>query len=183
MAHFQTCREQSRTTLPDLWLLSDERNDRHLDNALRRLPRGSGFIFRHYHLEAQARRERFQRLTKLARACGHMVVLSGDLRTARAWGADGTYGPARPPASGLLHLATAHDLAEIAAANRSGADAVLLSPVFPTRSHPGGTVLGPLRFRLLAAKAQMPVIALGGMTCATARRLGWLRWAAIDGLS
>ena len=31
-----------------------------------------------------------------------------------------------------------------------GADAVLLSPVFPTRSHPGAPVLGPVRFRLLA---------------------------------
>jgi thiamine-phosphate pyrophosphorylase len=29
----------------------------------------------------------------------------------------------------------------------------------------------------------MPVIALGGMTSPTARRLDWPRWAAIDGLS
>jgi thiamine-phosphate pyrophosphorylase len=29
----------------------------------------------------------------------------------------------------------------------------------------------------------MPVIALGGMTRKTVRRLEWPRWAAIDGLS
>lgn len=85
--------------------------------------------------------------------------------------------------AGLVHIATAHGMAEIAAANRSRAAALLLSPVFETRSHPGGAVLGPLRFRLLAAKARMPVIALGGMSRTSARRLAWPRWAAIDGLS
>ena len=71
----------------------------------------------------------------------------------------------------------------IAAARRSGADAVMLSPVFPTRSHPGSRALGPLRFRLMAARAGIPVIALGGMNRITAKRLAWPRQAAIDGLS
>jgi thiamine-phosphate pyrophosphorylase len=52
--------------------------------------------------------------------------------------------------------------------------------VFPTRSHPGGKVLGPLRFRLLAARARLPVIALGGMDARRASRLGTPAWAAID---
>lgn len=169
--------------LPELWLLSDARNDAMLEDALRRLPRGSGFVFRHYHLPAGERQARFAQLARLARACGHLTILSGDPATASRWGADGTYGPVRTPVPGLIHLATAHDMAEIAAANRTQADALLLSPVFPTRSHPGGGVLGPIRFRLLAARAQMPVIALGGMTRRNACRLDWPRWAAIDGLS
>ena len=60
---------------------------------------------------------------------------------------------------------------------------MLLSPVFATRSHPGGGTLGPVRFRLLARQARLPVIALGGMNAAKARALRWKRWAAIDGLS
>ncbi len=60
---------------------------------------------------------------------------------------------------------------------------MLLSPVFPTRSHPDARTLGPTRFRLLARRANMPVIALGGMDQRGADRLGWDRWAAIDGLS
>ena len=59
----------------------------------------------------------------------------------------------------------------------------LLSPVFPTRSHSGARALGPVRFRLLAARAAMPVIALGGLNPRAASRLRWHRWAAIDGLS
>jgi thiamine-phosphate pyrophosphorylase len=80
-----------------------------------------------------------------------------------------------------LKLVTAHSLREIAAARRARADAIVLSPVFATRSHPGARTLGPLRLRLLAARAGLPVIALGGMNAARARRIG-CRWAAIDGL-
>lgn len=166
----------ARQPFPALWLISDARNDAGLERALARLPRGSGFIFRHYHLPPVERRARFAMLARAARARGHMVVLAGDARMARRWGADAAYGAGQT-------LATAHSLNELAAANRRGAMAVLLSPVFATRSHPGAATLGPVRFRLLAARAIAPVIALGGMNRDSARRLKWHRWAAIDGLT
>lgn len=75
---------------------------------------------------------------------------------------------------------TAHSLREIRRATR--ADAIVLSPVFATRSHPGVAPLGSVRFRLLAQRAATPVIALGGMTARRAAALG-TGWAAIDGLS
>ncbi|OCC23848.1 thiamine phosphate synthase [Croceicoccus estronivorus] len=176
---------KSRQTLPHLWLLSDARNEAFLVRSLKHLPRGSGFIFRHYHLSRPERRRRFRTLSRIARRYGHTVVLAGETRLARAWRADGAYGPpkALQNASRMLHLATAHDLTEIGQANRSMANAVLLSPVFPTRSHPGARPLGPARFRLLAARSRIPVIALGGMTADRARRLAWPAWAAIDGLA
>jgi thiamine-phosphate pyrophosphorylase len=176
-------RDQS---LPDIWLISDQRNDAGLERALRRLPRGSGFIYRHYHLGDPERWARFRALRRVARACGHVVILADSALTATEWGADGIYGQPRslwPRRAGLMHLATAHDMNEIGLANRLGADAILLSPVFATRSHPGGSVLGSVRFRLLAAHAQVPVIALGGMNSHHAQHLRWDRWAAIDGLS
>jgi thiamine-phosphate pyrophosphorylase len=40
-----------------------------------------------------------------------------------------------------------------------------------------------VRFRLLAARAGVTVIALGGMTRRRAGRLRTPRWAAIDGIS
>lgn len=177
------CRQPA---LPSLWLISDERNDAVLEAALARLPRGSGFVFRHYHLPDPARGARFLELRRRARRGGHMVVLADSAVTAAEWGADGIYGSPRalwPRRDGLVRLATAHSSAEIGMANRLGADAILLSPVFPTRSHPDAATLGPVRFRLLARLARSPVIALGGMSMAGARRLDWPRWAAIDGLS
>ena len=190
MAAFSIARRYSANvanlqTLPDLWLLSDERNDAKIEAALARLPRGSGFIFRHYHLAPTERLARFENLSELARKRDHRVILADTPVLAKKWRADGVYGPASrmPRDNSLLKLVTAHDWKEIVAAERAGADAILLSPVFATASHPGAKTLGAVRFRLLARKTNIPVIALGGMTAATAKRLDWPRWAAIDGLS
>ena len=171
--------------LPRLWLLSDERNDARLEKALASLPRGNAFVFRHYHLAREERRQRFDALAAAARASDHLVILSGPADLAQAWAADGIYGPPGQVGKlpGLLRLATAHDAREIALANRAKFDGVFLSPVFPTRSHPDGAWLGVATFHELAARADMPVIALGGMTAGGAKTLDWPRWAAIDGLS
>ncbi|MBW8784151.1 MAG: thiamine phosphate synthase [Novosphingobium sp.] len=170
---------------PRLWLVSDARNDARLEAAVARLPRGSGVIFRHGHLGPVERRARFDQVARAARRCGHRIVLAGSPALARRWGADGAYGHPRLLARGpaMLRLATAHSLAEIAAARRARADAVLLSPVYATRSHPGGPPLGPVRFLLLACLAGLPVIALGGMTAMRAQLLPVHGWAAIDGLT
>lgn len=174
-----------QSSLPNLWLVSDARNDAAIERALARLPRGSGLVFRHYHLPPAERRAQFAALARKARRFGHVVVLSGDAREARRWDADGAYGAAPRLARGpaVLRLVTAHTLRELAQAHRARADAVLLSPAFPTASHPEGKVLGPIRFHLLAARSRVPVIALGGMTAHRARSYGIPHWAAIDGLS
>lgn len=175
---------RARQSLPLLWLLSDARNDAGLEQALAALPRGSGFVFRHYHLPATERAERFRLLAAAARAAGHVVLVSDEASVAGQWGADGVYGdPTRiAAAQGMLKLATAHDGDALAAAGRAGADGVFLSPVFPTRSHPEAEPLGIHGFHVLAQQSPVPVIALGGMTKARARELDWPRWGAIDGL-
>ncbi len=177
---------QQDQSFPSLWLISDARNDSVLELSLKRMPRGSGFIYRHYHLDEATRWERFLPLRRLARACDHWVILADSAQTAREWGADGTYGSTLshwPRRRDFIHLATVHSMRELALANLRGADAALISPVFATRSHPGGQVLGLARFHLLTKHAQMPVIALGGMDQRRSRALRWDRWAAIDGLN
>ncbi len=170
--------------LPALWLISDARNDAALEVALARLPRGSGLIFRHYHLPPAERRARFIALARAARARAGVVVLAGTMAQARAWGADGAYGSAARLTRGRagLRLVTAHCLRELGQARAARADLALLSPAFATRSHPGADPLGVQRWRALAGQARVPVAALGGMSAARARALGALRWAAIDGL-
>ncbi|HVV27031.1 MAG TPA: thiamine phosphate synthase [Rhizomicrobium sp.] len=63
-------------------------------------------------------------------------------------------------------------------------DAVFLSPVFPTQSHPGAPALTPVRAGLIAARAPVPVYALGGVTAQSAARLApaFSGIAAIGGL-
>jgi thiamine-phosphate pyrophosphorylase len=167
--------------VPRVVLLSDARNDHRLESAISRLSPGSALVFRHYHLLPPARRARFEALRRLCVRRGVLMLTAG---AARGWRADGRYGAPRDlaRASGL-RLATAHSLAEIGSAVRARASAILLSPVFPTRSHPGAPVLGPVRFMALARRSPLPVIALGGMTKRRAARLPVWGWAAIDGLA
>jgi thiamine-phosphate pyrophosphorylase len=159
--------------VPQVVLVSDARNDAVLERALRRLPAGAALVFRHYHLPPAARAQRLRQLARIAALRGVVVVQSGI-----------GYGPAHVVAGARgLRLATAHDLRDIGAAARAGAHAVLLSPVFATRSHPGAPAMGALRFNCLARLSPLPVLALGGMTRRRMRQVRSHGFAAIDGLS
>jgi thiamine-phosphate pyrophosphorylase len=170
---------QRRQPLPRLWLMTDERLP--LFVALERLPAGAGIVFRHYSLAEPERRALFEQVQLLARQRRQVLLLAGRAEQAQAWGADGNHG--RGPAYGL-HSAPVHGLAEIRAAEREGADLLFLSPVFATRSHPEAKPLGPAKFNLLARRASLPVIALGGMNAVRARRVREAYgWAGIDAWS
>ena len=159
-----------RHALPTLWLMTDERMGDRLFPALRRLPRGSGVVFRHYGLPRPERQALFERVERIARA-RRLMLLVGGLDHGRHRGAVS---------------APVHSLPERIAAERAGAQLLFVSPVFPTRSHPGARALGRVRFGLLVRGARVPVIALGGMTREGARSLsafGIHGWAAIDGLT
>ena len=167
-----------RQPLPRLWLMTDERQGRDLWNALERLPKGAGVVFRHYSLASGDRRRLFRAVRVVARRRRLVLLVAGSALA----GADGRHGVR---GRGLI-TAPAHDLPEVRAAERLGADLIFLSPVFPTRSHPGGRNLGRVRFGLIASRTATPIIALGGMTAERARglrALGAYGWAAIDAWS
>jgi len=165
-----------RQPLPSRWLMTDERLGTRLFGAIERLPEGAGIVLRHYSLAETERRTLFDQVR--ARRPDALVLLAGPSDDAQAWGADGSYG--RGPGEGL-RSAPAHGFAEIRAAEQAGAALVFLSPVFPTRSHPGAQTLGERRFAELAARTKLPVIALGGMDEARFAPLeGAYGWAGID---
>lgn len=171
-----------RDSWPSSWLLTDERQGDALWPALRRLPRGSGVVVRHYSLNEMDRRKLITRILGLARARGLIVLLSGT--TAEATRADGIY--LGSPTKTRMGLATAmgvHDLKEIRQAERAGATLVMLSPLFPTRSHPAKRALGIPRFVALTRATHLPVVALGGVDAHHTQlldRIGAYGWAGID---
>ena len=87
-------------------------------------------------------------------------------------------------AAGAL-TAAAHSRRALYHARRSGVRMVLVSPVFPTRSHPGAMGLGVHRFSRLIRGCRLDIFALGGVTRQTSARLrqipGLKGIAAIDG--
>lgn len=172
-------RARHPSTLPQLWLMTDERLGEGLWNALERLPRGAGVIFRDYATPPAERRARFAAVLAVAKRRRLVLVRSG--RTAMR----GEMGVHNGRGRGL-RTASVHDRKEMIAARRAGADLIFVSPVFPTRSHPGARTLGPVRPGLMLRGATSPAIALGGMDARAFRRLrglGLHGWAAIDGLS
>ncbi|MBK5265317.1 MAG: thiamine phosphate synthase [Alphaproteobacteria bacterium] len=184
---------QSRNTakmhLPHLWLMSDERvGDEALLAAVKRLPRGAGVIFRHYSLSSLERQSLFHQVQGITRRRKLMLIVAGSERLALAWKADGFHGRTghKRHCRHLVQTAPVHNPTEIRKAERSGAHLLLLSPLFPTRSHPHATGVGRIRFAFFARQARRPVIALGGMTATQEKILRQLKaygWAAIDGLS
>ena len=60
---------------------------------------------------------------------------------------------------------------------------LFVSPVHPTRSHPGAPALGPARAAAIGRGLGLSLIALGGMTprrFRAMRALGFHGWAGID---
>lgn len=72
----------------------------------------------------------------------------------------------RPLPSGLLLGASCHNREELQHALAIGVDYVTLSPVLPTRSHPGAPVLGWEGLRALLQECPVPAFALGGLCVA-----------------
>lgn len=161
-------------------MMTDERQGAGVLGAVRNLPEGAGIVFRHYSLPEAERRALFDRVLGEAKRRGLAVLLGGSRGKAGLWGADGWHGWGD---GGGLRSVSVHDLREVRRAEAEGADLLFVSPVYPTRSHPGGKTLGPRRFAQLAEQARRPVIALGGVTRANApklMRLGAYGWAGID---
>jgi thiamine-phosphate pyrophosphorylase len=167
-----------RHPVPKLWLMTDERLGERLWDAVSRLPRGSGIIFRHYATPLPERRVMFARLSRIARRRGLVLLRAGNARL----GAHAS-GVHNGPARARLSTRSAHDRMDAVAACRSGAAAIFVSPVFATRSHPGAAALGPLRAAAIGRGLGLVMIALGGVDAnrfQRLKRLGFHGWAAID---
>ncbi|MCW3846793.1 thiamine phosphate synthase [Sphingomonas sp. LB-2] len=159
--------------IPRIWLMTDPRMGEALWAALERLPRGAGVVVRHYGIED--RDTLIRKVAKVARRRGLILVVAGGRGRAHV------HNGRRSWRDGLL-TASAHGRREAVSAVRRGADAVFLSPVFATRSHPGGRALGRVKFGLISRGLDAPVIALGGMDARRARSLprSAYGWAGID---
>src|SRR5262249_20531067 len=118
------------------------------------------------------------------------VLIAGDPALAMRLGADGAHLPearageaaywrARVPR--MVITASAHSLRAL---NIAHVDAVFLSPVFATASHPERRALNPARANLIVHQARVPVYALGGVDARNAGLLhGFAGIAAIGALT
>jgi thiamine-phosphate pyrophosphorylase len=163
-------REARARGLPPLWFMTDRARVADPVAVAAVLPRGAGVILRDY-----GAADRAQLAAALAETCrrrGLLFLVAGDERLAAMAGADGLHLPewqaGRVAAVRRSHpmwlvTAAAHSRTALRRAALAGADAAFLSPVFPSRSHPGAPALGTVRFAALIRSTGMPVYALGGV--------------------
>lgn len=145
--------------------------------AMARLTRSDAIIARDY--DHPRRRDYLAALLRAARA-RHVPLLVAQTywptAQGRHWpeGLLARWGRPRRPRAHFIHCASAHGPAGLVRAGRAGMDWALLSPLYPTASHPGQAALGPVRFALMlrninARWPRLRIYPLGGISPGSAR--------------
>lgn len=154
--------------LPPALFIADRRIRPDMLAIIARLPRHCAVLYRDY--DAPDRAAMARRVRQATARRGVTLIIAGDDRLARRIGADGLHlpewrlrRPLTPPPKPMLLTAACHSRRALARAALRGVDAVLVSPLFSTSSHPGETTLGIHRFLRLIKGCDLPVYALGGL--------------------
>jgi thiamine-phosphate pyrophosphorylase len=179
-------REAGAPALPYLYFFTDPERIADPIEVAERLPEGTAIVYRHF-----GGRDRVAVARRLKRACHSrklVLLIAADPELALHVGADGVHWPERrlPPRrlDGFsLVTASAHSEPAVARAAAFGADACVISPVFPTNSVKSGRALGLFRAGQIARRSPIATVALGGVNAQTARSLvgrGFAGLAAVD---
>jgi len=147
-------------------------------DMVRQLPKNSILIFRHY--TDPTRVQLAHQIVRACRRAGVYCLIAGDIGLARKSKSDGVHFPehqlGRLPVRRFMPTqwittGAAHNHKSIRRIEVLGLDAALLSPVFSSKSHPGAKALGIWKFTVISRRAEVPVIALGGVRVDHLRRL------------
>lgn len=162
--------------LPSLLFFTDPERTPDIEAAARRLPRGSAVVYRSF--GAPDAELRARKLLAITRSRGLLLLIGADAALAARIGADGVHLPERLACRarrlkrpGWIVTAAAHSAAAARRGLIAGADAVVVSAVFPSASPSAGKPIGPLRLAAIVRMAGGPVYGLGGINDKTARRL------------
>lgn len=189
-AAFLGRRARGRKALPALLFFTDPARTPRPEAVASRLPAGAAVVFRAF--GADDAFERGQRLRAIARRRKLSLLVGADAGLARRLGARGVHLPERlahrarrlkAAHPGWIVTAAAHSERAARKGLASGADAVVVSTVFASRSASAGAPLGPLRLAALARRVGGPIYGLGGIDNKKARLLkdtGLVGLAAVD---
>ncbi len=190
-------RQSGYVHLPSLIFITDNETQPYPESVIEKMPSGSMVILRDYDLES--RRELGQALKYICEKRGIKFVVAGDLTLSLMVKADGIHIPEhalhkvssiREEYPDYFITASVHNEAAIKHALEGDVDALLLSPIFPTKSHPEtfkdiNLTIGLNALKIICSKYEVPIYALGGITIETAPDLsnsGVTGIAAIRGL-
>ena len=152
-----------------LVLMTDDERLKDPLPAVRALPKGAMVIVRSR--DAARRADLARAIVALAKSRALLVLVANDVALAARCGADGLH-LSEANAAQASHWRAVHPAWFISIAAHSlraavfskASDAVLLSPVFATASHPGRSPITTVRANQIARATSSPIYALGGVT-------------------
>jgi thiamine-phosphate pyrophosphorylase len=177
--------------LPNLLFFTDPQRTPDPERVAERLPAGAAVVFRAF--GAQDAAVQGLRLREITRRRDLLLLVGADEALASQVDADGLHLPERLATSltGLrsahpdwLITIAAHD--EVAARAGAAADALVISPIFPSRSPSAGPPLGVEGLGRIVEEVETPVYALGGVRADTVGLLantGIVGVAAVEALN
>lgn len=170
MARRLNARARSRPAINGLILMTDDRLAADWVTATSALPAGSAVIVRHR--DARSREQLARTLLPVCRRRRVLLLIAEDFRLALRVCADGVHVPEqlahripglRKAHAGWIITTSAHSLRARLNAERLSPDAMLVSPLFGTSSHPAEASLGVTRFAGIISGSRLPCFALGGI--------------------
>jgi len=174
---------RQRGDLPAAFFITDQKAIPEPERIIEGLPKNCAVIFRDY--DYPDRKNLGQSLRKLCNKKSLLFLVAGDENLAANLNAGGLHLPEalmrnanniRKRHPRWLITASCHHLTTLKEAENISLDAGLISPVFPTYSHPETytgkqATLGPSGVRQMTAATTLPLYALGGITRENARQL------------
>lgn len=187
-------RESRFDNMPRVIFMTDNEAQPFPENVIEKLPSGSMVILRDYDHDDRANLGKALRY--ICRAKGIKFFVAGDIMLSLMLDADGIHLPEymlsdakkiKQDYPSLLMSIAAHNEMTVAKAERLDLFAVLLSPIFPTESHPEtfsdeSKTIGIKRLNEVCEKYKIPVYALGGINEQTAQELLNSNIAGIAGI-
>lgn len=191
-------RQSGYDHVPSVIFITDEHAQPYPEQIIENLPENSAVILRDY--DHGSRADLGEALAYICKQKNIKFLVAKDLMLALQLGADGLHLPEfmmdqlehiKKENPSLLITVSCHSKKAAIRAKEGGADAILLAPVFATKSHPEtlnitGLVLGAAGIIDICAEIRIPVYALGGVNMDTASNLmhtGVAGIAAIRGFS
>jgi thiamine-phosphate pyrophosphorylase len=179
--------------LPNLLFFTDPTRTPQPERVAERLPAGAAVVFRAF--GAVDAIEQGLRLREITQRRGLLLLVGADEGLAAQVQANGLHLPERLAATlpslraahpHWLITVAAHDLRAAKVGEKAGADALVVSPIFPSASPSAGAPLGVEGLERIVGAVETPVYALGGVRADTVARLaetGIVGIAAVEALS
>ena len=181
--------------IPPIVLMTDDKRLPDPEPAIRALPRDSMVIFRHY--DHPMRAQIGAKLRTICRAKGIPFLVANDVALALKLDADGMHFPEyRALTDPDIYLRIPGNFMRTSACHapktiqRLGLlpktalpDGVLISPIFPTQSHPGANPMSRADIRQISRMCHMLGITPIGLGGITAQTIGNLRTSALASIA